>query len=373
MLADKSHTAFARAAAARSIVLLKNNNALLPLGNKYKTIAVIGPLGKSKKDMLGSWVVYPNDTTAVVSVWDGLQKKAGSHTKFIYAKGCDIEGLSTSGFAEAIAAAKQADLVIFATGENGEMTGEAKSRADIHIPGKQEELFSAVKATGKPVVTLVMAGRPLIFNTINEQADAILYTWWLGTEAGNAIADVLYGDYNPSGKLPISFPNSIGQIPVSYNYYSTGRPVKDPKNIHYRSAYIDESNLPRYAFGYGLSYTSFSYTDLKTDKLRLKKNETLTISFRLANTGKLAGAEVVQLYIWDKVASVARPVKELKGFQKIMLQPGESKTIQFVIDKELLSFYNADLKWDCEPGEFELMIGGSSDQLPLKQVIELMP
>jgi beta-glucosidase len=371
VLADKSHTAFARSAAAKSIVLLKNKNALLPLSNKYRTIAVIGPLGKSKKDMLGSWVVYPNDTAVVVSVWEGLQKRAGSQTKFIYAKGCDIEGISTTGFAEAVAVAKQADLVIFATGENGEMTGEAKSRADIHIPGKQEELFSAIKATGKPVVALVMAGRPLIFNTIADTADAILYTWWLGNEAGNAIADVLYGDYNPSGKLPISFPNSVGQIPVSYNYYSTGRPVKDPKNIRYRSAYIDESNLPRYAFGYGLSYTSFSYTDLKVDKAKLKKNETVTVSFRLSNTGKYAGAEVVQLYIWDKVASVARPVKELKGFQKITLQAGESKTLQFVVDKELLSFYNADLKWDAEPGEFELMIGGASDMITLRQVIEL--
>ncbi|PZR27301.1 MAG: beta-glucosidase BglX [Citrobacter freundii] len=371
VLADKSHIAFARAAAAKSIVLLKNEKSILPLNNKYNTIAVIGPLGRSKKDMLGSWVVYPNDTAAVVSVWDGLQKRAGAQTKFIYAQGCDITGNSTKGFAQAIAAAKQADLVVFATGESGDMTGEAKSRADIHIPGKQEELFTAIKATGKPVVALVMAGRPMIFDAIADNADAILYTWWLGTEAGNAIADVLYGDYNPSGKLPISFPRSVGQIPVFYNYYSTGRPVKDPKNIHYRSAYIDESNLPRFAFGYGLSYTTFTYTGLELDKTSLQKNETVTVKFRLSNTGKVAGAEVVQLYIWDKVASVARPVKELKGFEKVTLQPGESKTIQFIIDKEKLAFYNADLKWDAEPGEFEIMIGGSSDRIQLKQVIEL--
>jgi len=371
VLADKSHIAFARTAAAKSIVLLKNEKSILPLTARYKTIAVIGPLGKSRKDMLGSWVVYPNDTAAVVSVWDGLQKKAGAQTKFIYAKGCEITGDAAGGFAEAIAVARKADLVIFATGEGGDMTGEAKSRADIHIPGKQEELFNAIKATGKPVVALVMAGRPLIFNSIADKADAILYTWWLGTEAGNAIADVLYGDYNPSGKLPISFPRSVGQIPVSYNSYSTGRPVKDPKNIHYRSAYIDESNLPAFAFGYGLSYTTFAYTSLEVDKTSFKKDETVTVKFRLSNTGKIAGAEVVQLYIWDKVASVARPVKELKGFEKVTLQPGESRTIQFVIDKEKLAFYNADLKWDMEPGEFEIMIGGSSDAIQLKQVIEL--
>jgi beta-glucosidase len=372
VLADKANIAFARDAAAKSIVLLKNNKSILPLSNKYKTIAVIGPLGRTKKDMLGSWVVYPNDTAAVSSVWDGLQAKAGRYTKFIYAKGCDITGNSTAGFAEAVAAAKKADLVIFATGEGGDMTGEAKSRADIHIPGRQAELFSAIKATGKPVVALVMAGRPLIFDSIADTADAILYTWWLGTEAGNAIADVLYGDHNPSGKLPISFPRSVGQIPVSYNYYSTGRPVKDPKNIHYRSAYIDESNLPRFAFGYGLSYTTFGYSGLTIDKTKFGMNETVKVKFRLTNTGKTAGAEVAQLYIWDKVASVARPVKELKGFRKVNLKAGEETTIEFVIDKEMLSFYDADLKWDAEPGEFEIMIGGSSDGIILKQTIEMV-
>ncbi|MBO9659918.1 MAG: glycoside hydrolase family 3 C-terminal domain-containing protein, partial [Chitinophagaceae bacterium] len=371
VLSDKKHLAIARDAAAKSVVLLKNKQSILPLKRNYKTIAVIGPLGKSKKDMLGNWVVFPNDTATVVSVWDGLQNRKEA-TKFIYAKGCDITGASTAGFAQAIAAAKQSDLVIFATGESGDMTGEARSRADIHIPGKQEELFKAVKATGKPVVALVMGGRPLIFDAIADEADAILFTWWLGTEAGNAIADVLYGDYNPSGKLPVSFPRSIGQIPVSYNAYSTGRPVKDPKNIHYRSAYIDESNLPRFAFGYGLSYTSFKYASLETDKKSFKKNDTVTLTFRLSNTGKTAGAEVVQLYIWDKVASVARPLKELKGFQKVSLNAGESKTLQFVINKDALSFYNSDLKYDAEPGEFEIMIGGSSDSIMLRQVIELI-
>jgi beta-glucosidase len=371
VLSDKKHLAIARDAGAKSIVLLKNKQSLLPLNRNYKTIAVIGPLGKSKKDMLGNWVVFPNDTAAVVSVWDGLQNRK-EKTRFIYAKGCDITGTSTAGFAQAVAAAKQADLVIFATGESGDMTGEARSRADIHIPGKQEELFKAIKATGKPVVALVMGGRPLIFDAVADEADAVLFTWWLGTEAGNAIADVLYGDYNPSGKLPISFPRSIGQIPVSYNAYSTGRPVKDPKNIHYRSAYIDESNLPRFAFGYGLSYTTFEYSALEVDKKTFKKNETVTVKFRLSNTGKKSGAEVVQLYIWDKVASIARPMKELKGFQKVSLNAGESRTLHFVIDKDALSFYDSDLKFDAEPGEFEIMIGGSSDSVMLRQVIELI-
>lgn len=371
VLSDARNLGVARNAARKSIVLLKNRNNTLPLDTRYTTIAVIGPLANSKSDMLGNWVVFPNDTSKVSSVLEGLRFKAGPHVECIYVKGCDITGDATTGFADAIAAAKRADIIVFATGESGSMTGEAKSRADIHIPGRQEELFAALKATGKPVVALVMAGRPLIINNIADSADAVLYTWWLGTEAGNAIADVLYGDYNPSGKLPISIPRSIGQIPVSYNYYSTGRPVKDPKNIHYRSAYIDESNMPRYAFGYGLSYTTFGYKDLEVDKKIFKKNESITVKFTLTNTGKMDGAEVVQLYIWDKVASVARPVKELKGFQKVTLSAGESKTIQFTVNKELLSFYNAELKWDAEPGEFEIMIGGSSDDIKLRQVVTM--
>ncbi|MFT3823880.1 MAG: glycoside hydrolase family 3 N-terminal domain-containing protein [Chitinophagaceae bacterium] len=368
---EGQHRAIARQVAEKSVVLLKNDKGILPLNNSYKTIAVIGPLAGSKRDMNGSWVVFPNDTVQTVTLMQGLQQKVGKQTKLLFAKGCDIEGADDKGFAEALKIAAQADVVIMALGEGGEMSGEAKSRSDIHLPGVQEALFRAVKATGKPVVTVLMAGRPLIFNDIADNANAIVYAWWLGTEAGNAIANVLYGDYNPSGKLPVTFPRSVGQIPIYYSYYNTGRPVKNEKDIRYRSAYLDISNTPRFAFGYGLSYTTFSYSDLKLDKTTLKDGEELTVTCKLTNTGKYAGTEMAQLYLYDKLASVVRPVKELKDFKKVTLKPGESTTVTFVINKDKLSFYNSKLQWVAEPGQFEVMIGGSSDNTPLKQGFEL--
>jgi beta-glucosidase len=368
---ETTHRAIAREAARRSIVLLKNDNNLLPLSKQYKTIAVIGPLANSKKDMVGSWVVFPNDTVQNSTLLEGLQQKLGKQTKLLYAKGCELTGSSEKGFAEAIKIAKQADIVIMALGEGGDMSGEAKSRTDLQVTGKQAALFSAIKATGKPIVAVMMAGRPLVMNEIADSANAILFAWWGGTEAGNAITDVLYGEYNPAAKLPISFPRNVGQIPVSYNYYMTGRPVKNEKDIKYRSAYIDASNMPRYPFGYGLSYTSFTLTDLAIDKTTINANETVTVTVKLTNTGKRAGEEVVQLYIRDKVASLARPVKELKDFQKIALKPGESTTITFLINKEKLSFYNKQLQWVAEPGEFEIMMGTSSADLPLKKTLTL--
>lgn len=371
VLNDPQYKQVARQAAEKSMVLLKNSNQILPIRKNDQTVAVIGPLAKSKKDLLGSWVVFPNDTAEVVSLWEGLEKRVGK-TKLIYAKGCSINGTSDAEFEEAVAAAEKADLVIFATGESGDMSGEAKSRADIRIPGRQEELFTKIKATGKPVVALIMAGRPLVFNTIADSADAILYAWWPGTEGGNAIANVLYGAINPSAKLPMTFPRSVGQIPLSYNYYNTGRPVKTPKDIKYKSAYIDESNAPRYSFGYGLSYTTFSYTDLSFDKTKMMQNDSISISCTITNTGEYAGEEVVQLYIWDKVASVARPLRELKDYKKIWLQPGASRTVTFTINKERLSLYNQQLQWVAEPGEFEIMIGSASDDIRLQGNIELM-
>ncbi|MNI47050.1 Periplasmic beta-glucosidase precursor [compost metagenome] len=263
--------------------------------------------------------------------------------------------------------ARQADVVIMAVGETLDMSGEAKSRANIRIPGVQEDLIKAVQATGKPVVVLVMAGRPLIFNWTADHAPAILYTWWLGSEAGNAMANVLYGDYNPSGKLPMTFPRDEGQIPLYYNYLSTGRPAKNDKDTRYRSAYLDMPNSPKFAFGYGLSYTTFDYNTLVLNKTQMGMNDKITVSFTLKNTGKYAGEEVVQLYLQDKFASVARPVKELKDFQKVMLNAGESKTISFTIDKEKLSFYNQQLKWGAEPGDFKLMIGTASNNIKLEK------
>ncbi len=365
-----ANRAKARDVAKRSIVLLKNDGQLLPLSKNTKTIAVIGPLGKSNIDMMGFWSVkWDNDK--LVSVYEGLENKLGKNTKLLYAIGCGITDTSKTGFAEAVATAKQADVVIMAVGEAYDMSGEAKSKANIHIPGVQEELVKAVQATGKPVVVLTMSGRPMIFNWIADNAKAILHTWWLGSEAGNAIADVLFGDYDPAGKLTMSFPRSEGQIPVYYNHKSTGRPSPTDLAGSYRSGYLDMPNSPRYAFGYGLSYTTFELSDLKLDKKAFVDTDSITVTCNLKNTGKYAGEEVVQLYLQDIVASVTRPVQELKGYEKVSLKPGESKTIKFVINKEMLSFYDQQMKWTAEPGEFKLMIGNSSDHIALRTNFEL--
>lgn len=370
VLNSDAHRKIAREVAEKSIVLLKNDNQVLPLSKDLKTIAVIGPLGKSSTDMKGAWSVnWENDH--LVSLYEGLQHKVGKNTKLLYAAGCGIKDSLKTGFEAAIATAQQADVVIMAVGESFDMSGEGKSRANIGLPGVQEELIKAITATGKPVVVLVMAGRPLIFNWTADNASTILYTWWLGSEAGHAIANVLYGDYNPAGKLPMSFPRSEGQIPLFYNFKNTGRPSLSDTDKKYRSAYQDISNTPRYAFGYGLSYTTFALSDLKLSKTKMKSDETLTVNVTLRNTGKFAGEEVVQLYLQDLFASATRPLKELKDFQKVLLKAGESKTLTFVIDKEKLSFYNQQMNWTAEAGEFKLMIGNSSDQIALQSNFEL--
>lgn len=356
--------------AEKSIVLLKNNKQTLPLTKNLKKIAVIGPLAKSEKDMQGFWSVsWQNDK--LISLYEGLQNKVGKQTELLYAKGCEIADTSKAGFAEAIAKAKQADVVVMAIGEAYDMSGEAKSKTNIHLPGVQEDLIKAIKATGKPVVVLMMAGRPLVFNYTADNADAVLYTWWLGSEAGNAMANVLYGDYNPAGKLPMTFPRDEGQIPIYYNHLSTGRPAKNDQDTRYRSAYLDMQNSPKFAFGHGLSYTNFEYSDLKLSGKEMNSNDKINVSFTLKNTGSFNGEEVAQLYLHDKFASVTRPVKELKDFQKVMLKVGESKTINFVIDKEKLSFYNQKLQWAAEPGDFKLMIGTASDQIKLESEFSL--
>ncbi|HWN89410.1 MAG TPA: glycoside hydrolase family 3 C-terminal domain-containing protein, partial [Chitinophagaceae bacterium] len=348
--------------ARKSIVLLKNENQLLPLkkAEGQKKIALIGPLVRSIKEHLGFWSYdWPDDSTRITSLWDEVQKKVGGD-KLLYAKGCNINDSSKAGFDEAIAIAKNADIVIMSVGEARDMTGEAKSKSNIHLPGVQEELIKAITATGKPVVVMISAGRPLVFNWTVDNVPAILYTWWLGTKGAEAIADVLFGDYNPSGKLPMSFPGTEGQIPIYYNYYNTGRPATSDSDRFYRSAYIDFSIYPKFAFGHGLSYTNFNYSSVTLSSKSLKGNQKLTASVIVTNTGKYDGTEVVQLYIRDMVGSVVRPVKELKGFQKIILKAGESKTVSFTITTDDLKFYNNDLKYDWESGEFEIMIGTSS-------------
>jgi beta-glucosidase len=372
-LNNRQHRLAAREVAQKSIVLLKNQNNLLPLKSSYKTIAVIGPLAKSKEDMLGFWNVPWPDNSDVVSLFEGLDRKLAPTSRLVYAKGCDVTDTSRTGFADAIKVAKQADIVIVSVGEKRDMSGEAKSRSDIHLPGIQEDLIKALYATGKPLVVIINAGRPLIFNWTADNAPAILYTWWLGSEAGNAMANVLTGEYNPSGKLPVTFPRNEGQIPIYYNYLNTGRPAPDnDTKADYRSGYIDLQKSPKYAFGYGLSYTTFKYDSLQLSDSIMSSGKEIKVSFTLTNTGKRAGEEVVQFYIRDNVASVVRPVKELKGFEKVYLRPGESKTILFTIDREKLSFYNNDLKWTTEPGSFKLMIGTASDDIRLEKPFGLI-
>ena len=347
--------------AKKSIVLLKNETNLLPLSKSVKSIALIGPFAKAKSDNLGFWSYdWPDDSLRVVSLWEGVQKKVSNDTKLIYAKGCNINDADKSGFDEAVETAKNADIVIISVGEARDMSGEAKSRSNIHLPGVQEDLIKAVAATGKPIVVMISAGRPLVFNWTSDHVPAILYTWWLGTKAGDAMADVLFGDYNPSGKLPMSFPITEGQIPIYYNHFNTGRPAKDDNDRFYRSAYTDLSLYPKYAFGYGLSYTTFSYSDITLSTKSPKGAQKLMASVVVTNTGKYDGKETVQLYIRDMVGSVVRPVKELKGFQQVFLKAGESKTITFTITTDDLKFYNDSLQYNWEPGEFQVMIGGSS-------------
>ncbi|RFP11336.1 MULTISPECIES: glycoside hydrolase family 3 N-terminal domain-containing protein [unclassified Duganella] len=374
VLADPSHRAAALDVAQKSLVLLKNGAAgakPLPLSRAAQKIAVIGPLADARRDLEGGWVVE-GDRAPVVSILEGIRSHAGK-AEVSYAPACDNHCSGTEGFAEAVATASKADVVVLAVGETWDLSGEAKSRTDITLPGHQEQLFAALKATGKPIVVVMLAGRPLVFNTIAEQADAIVYAWFPGSEGGNAVANVLFGDYNPSAKLPITFPRSVGQIPLSYAQYNTGRPVTDEKNVVYKSAYIDSVNTPRYAFGHGLSYTDFKYSGLTISGKEMSPSQQVTLSFDLANTGKAEGTEIVQLYLRDMVASVVRPVKELKGFQKIHLQVGEQRRVSFTIDRELLSFFNSQLVWGAEAGDFKLMVGSASDDSRLEGALKLLP
>ncbi|GGC93454.1 glycosyl hydrolase [Flavobacterium lutivivi] len=371
---NPEHTKIAREVAAKSIVLLKNEKGILPLSKDLKTIAFIGPMVKPKRANHGFWAIDVKeiDSSYIVSQWEGLVNKIGKKSKLLYAKGCGINNDDKSGFKEAIDIANQSDVVIVSIGERHDMSGEAKSRSTINIPGVQEELVKELQKTGKPIVVLINAGRPLVFNWLADNMPTIVYTWWLGSEAGNAIADVLFGDYNPSGKLPMTFPRSEGQIPLYYNHFNTGRPSMNDNDIIYKSTYIDSPNSPKFPFGYGLSYTSFQYADLKLSKSAISKNEQIVVTMNLTNTGKYDGAEVVQLYIKDKLGSVVRPVKELKDFQKVFLKAGETKNITFTIDNSKLSFYNDKLVFDSEAGEFELMIGTSSEDIRLNANFELV-
>jgi beta-glucosidase len=347
----------ARDVARKSIVLLKNEKRLLPLKKNIKRLAVIGPLADAKKEMMGSWSAA-GDWSKAVTLLEGIKAQVDPSTKVIYAKGCNIADDTVTYFSQAIAAARQADVVILAIGESALMTGEAASRTSLDLPGVQQQLVEAIYKTGKPVVVVLMNGRPLTINWIDKNIPAILETWFLGSQAGNAITDILFGDYAPSGKLPVTFPRSVGQIPIYYSMKNTGRPM-DLSN-KYTSKYLDELNEPLYPFGYGLNYTQFSYASIDLDKKEIKEADTLTVSCNVSNIGVRAGEEVVQLYVRDVTGSVTRPVKELKAFQKILLQPGETRNVIFNIKADDLSFFRRDMSYGVEPGKFQVFIGGNS-------------
>jgi len=369
---NQDNLATAKEMAEKSIVLLKNDRNVLPISKTTKTIALIGPFIKSIRDNLGFWSYeWPDDSSRIVSTWAGVKKKISPGTQLLYAPGCGVTDSSRAGFEEAVAAAKNADVIVMQVGEARDMSGEAKSRSSIRLPGVQEELIKAIQATGKPLVVMINAGRPLIFNWTADNVPAILYTWWLGTTAGDAIADVLFGDYNPSAHLPMSFPRTEGQIPVYYNHFSTGRPAKNDSDVNYVSAYTDLPNDPKFPFGYGLSYTNFSYSDIRLSAAGhggarsgvtnvLRPGQSITATITITNSGRSDGEETVQLYIRDLVGSVVRPVKELKGFKKVFLKAGESKEVSFTITPNDLRFYNDKLEYIFEPGDFKLFIGGSS-------------
>ncbi len=369
----------ARNTAAQTFVLLKNEKQTLPLKKKGK-IALIGPLADNKENMPGTWSVAANFEQSI-SVLAGMKAAAGDKADIIYARGANIvddpkydERISVFGkptkvdnrssielIREALDAASKADVIVAVMGEAAEMSGESSSRSEISLPANQQELLKSLLSTGKPVVLVLFAGRPMTITWEQDNMPAILNVWFGGTEAGNAIADVLFGDVNPSGKLPATFPKNVGQIPLYYNHKNTGRPLAEGQWFQkFRSNYLDIDNEPLYPFGFGLSYTSFTYGDLALSSLNLSGNQSLEASITVTNSGKYDGAEVVQLYIRDMVGTVTRPVKELKGFQKVFLKAGESKTVKFNITTEDLKFYNYDLKYDWEPGEFEIMIGGNS-------------
>lgn len=360
-LLTAEHRKFAREVAAKSFVLLKNDKETLPINKATKEIAVIGGLANSKADMNANWIGDGKDTDPV-TILEGIKNKVGNSAKIRYEVGCDSKCEDTSGFKKAVDAAKDSDFTILVIGEDGKMSAEARSKANIDLPGKQLDLVKAIHDTKKPYAIILMNGRPLTINWVAENSPAILETWFGGTEGGNAVADVLFGDVNPSGKLPVTFPRNLGQIPLYYNYLPTGRP-KLNETEEYVSKYIDSPNTPLYPFGFGLSYTSFKLSNMQLSQTRIGKNGTITVSVDLENTGKRDGAEVVQVYIRDMVASMSRPVKELKGFEKVFLKAGEKRNVKIPIKIQDLGFYNANMKYVVEEGQFRVMVGTDSQNI----------
>lgn len=349
-LRKEEHLQLSREMAQRSIVLLKNDK-ILPLSKKTKKVAVVGPLAHDKSNPLGCWA-GKGTPEEVVTVLEGIQNALSPETTITYSPGCGIQEEDTSGFEEAVRLAREADITIFVAGESKEMSGENRNRAWLGLPGVQQQLFDQLKKTGTPIVAVLMNGRPLTIPELARDADAILETWHLGTQSGNATADVLFGDYNPSGKLTVSFPKAVGQIPVYYNHKNTGRPLFDK--------YIDMDDQPMYPFGFGLSYTTFHYSRLTLEKTQIQPDESLVVQVDVHNIGNSAGEETVQVYYRDLVSQVTRPVKQLCGFTKITLQPGEKQTVSLAIPADRFGYYDRNGDFVVEPGEFSLWVGPHS-------------
>jgi len=369
----KEHEAIARDIAKKSIVLLKNETSLLPIKSSVKSIAVIGPLADDKDSPIGNWRAQ-GETNSAVSVLEGIKNAVGKNVKINYAQGTtlgvgersflmplEINTTDKSGFAAAIEATKKSEMVVMVLGEDAFQSGEGRSQANIQLAGLQQELLKEIHKVNKNIVLVLLNGRPLEITWSAENVPSIVEAWFLGTESGNAIADVLFGNYNPSGKLPVSFPRAVGQEPLYYNQKNTGRP-SNPQHVTY-SHYTDVAKDALYPFGFGLSYTTFTYGEINLSATTMNAQDTLTVSIPVTNTGKMAGKEVVQLYLHDLIGTTTRPVKELKGFELVSLEPGETKTVSFKISEKMLQYYTNNKKWESEAGDFDVMIGGNSRDL----------
>ena len=350
------HRHAARESAGRSIVLLKNEGSVLPLNSSVRKIALIGPLADNQRELLGTWASI-GKAEDVIAIRTALTEAVGDDVHVAYAKGCEIEGGDTSGITGAVEVAKGSDVAIVVVGETAGMSGEASCRSNIDLPGHQLELVKAIQATGKPVVVLVASGRPLAIPWVAENVPAIVQIWHPGVEAGHAVADVLFGKINPSAKLPITIPRNVGQVPIYYAHKSTGRP---PTDSFFTSKYSDVPWTPLYPFGFGLSYTTFEYSDLALSQSKMKPGESITASATITNTGKVAGEEIVQLYIRDKVGSRTRPVRQLRGFKRVLLAPGESQTVEFKLTEKDLAYWDNKFGFKAEPGDFTVWIAPNS-------------
>jgi beta-glucosidase len=360
------HLEAARDMARRSMVLLKNERGVLPLDDGVKSLAIIGPLADSEADMIGSWSAAGEREDRPVTLLEGIKARVGDTISVHYEKGAGyrLGDTDRSGFDAALAAAGRADIIIAAMGESAGMSGEAASRTSLELPGTQQQLLEELRKLGKPIVLVLMNGRPLSIGWADENVHAILETWFAGTEGGHAIVDVLFGDYNPSGKLPVTFPRNVGQVPIYYNVKNTGRPYSaGDAEQKYRSRYLDVPNTPLYPFGYGLSYTEFAYSDMAVDRKAMGAGDTITVTVQVTNEGEVDGEEVVQLYIRDLVGSVTRPVRELKDFRKIFLEKGESRRVEFEVTPADLAFHRQDMSYGAEAGEFRIFTGGNSVDL----------